>query len=264
MKNTTVIAQKVLDRYCQEHDSYCERFNKRNDIGELELDTPKSKGHELYVFTKQTLARHIVTELRGYELKTTVGDASQYEKSHVKSKNYLVVGGLYPAECFTRRELGHSIPKKQWDGVKYLPVVPLENRLAYHDRNRAIYEYYKVARAIIRYSGKVTRIIDGQEWLCARLDKDTYLVISVPDQLINDELSESISQDWLSKPVDEFYAVLFEHHKTGHKREPKADLCTKDEYRKHVLTHKVTRTGHIRPNRTEQVPFEKCVVYPKK
>ena len=251
MKNSTVIAQNVLARYCEEHASYCERFHKRNDIKELELDYPKSKGHELYIFTKQTLSRHIVTELRGYKLERSECDGAQYVNSD--KKRYVIESALYPADCFTRRELGHSIPVAKWKNVTYLPVVPLENRLAYHERNRQIYEYYKVVRAIIRYSGKVTRIIEGKSWDCARLDNNTYLVLCPEEQFINDEISESLHDGM--KNFDEFYAVYMSQDKTPH--EKRAQLVSKAEYDKRP---RLVKRTHIRPNRIEQVPFSKCVV----
>jgi hypothetical protein len=238
MKNQTRIAELVLNNWYVSYAEYCDKFGHRLEVEADELDviSTKSKGRDLFIFTNQTLSRHIVTELRGYMLDNV----------------------LFPAECYTKRELGHSIPKKEWHKVIYTPVVSLENRLGYHEKNHEVYQYYRIARAIIKYSGQVTRILDGKAWTCAKIADETYLVISPEIVQMNDELSESICPENVGRSFND--AIELESDITALNRsEGKADLINTEKYLKLKQIHTVRRK-HIRPNRTEKVPFEKCVV----
>ena len=179
MKNQTKVAELAVHNWYATYSQYCDKFGKKTEfeLEELDIVGTKSKGRDLYIFTSATLDRHIVTELRGYTLD----------------------GILYPAECYTRRELGHSIPESQWHLVKYKPVVALENRLAYHAKNHEISEYYRISRAIIRFAGSVTRVLDGKSYTVTPICKDTYLVISPEVVQINDEISEGFCPEYLNR-----------------------------------------------------------------
>lgn len=260
MKNIDTVAKRALENwyasYLADHDR---RYAKKRkpDILELSVTRAKSIGHELYIFTNHTLDRHIVTELRGYPLAHMVCDTSQYDLSTNKKSYYVVQGATYPADCFTRRELGHSIPKKHWDKVRYLPVVPLENRLAYHDRDHAIYLYYKVARAIIRFSGEVTRTIEGKKWSCAMIADDTYIVIAPEVQRVHDESNESVNDG--PRMVNEWNVYLSRdrdddvERKESVKKNPHRDGFVK-------LSHKGRVTSRIRKDKIRAIPLSDCVV----
>jgi hypothetical protein len=258
MKNQTRIAEIALNNWHVAYAEYCDKFGHRLEVEADELDvvSTKSKGQDLFIFTNQTLSRHNVTELRGYCLDRTESDGRQYVKSD--QKGYVIERALYPDGCYTRRELGHSISKSEWKNVTYKPVVHLENRLAYHAKNHAVYQYYRVARAIIKYSGQVTRILDGKEWTCAKISDDIYLVLSPDIFQINDELSESICPESASRTFND--GIELESDITAlNKAEGKAHLMKTEKYQKQQQI-KTVRRVHIRPNRTEKVPFEKCVV----
>jgi hypothetical protein len=201
--NKELIATRALHNWFITYSEHVGQ-NKANAINESDLVVVdvKCKGtREIYITVAATITRHVVSELRGYCLEHVESAGEQYVKSDKKS--YVLERALYPADCYTRRELGHSISENEWKDVKYKPVVSLENRLAYHARDKQIHEYYRFARAIVRYSGQVTRIINGREMLCALIGDDTYVIISPAIVKITDEISEKFSPEFCGSVLND-------------------------------------------------------------